>query len=113
MQFQIGVMADSFRLPIREALKKAAQLGADGVQIYATQGEVCPEALSAAQRREDARRLSGDRREIHAPGDRFHRGVLPSGRGVRYGTELSLFRQPSSQCRPGQRSQLRLRIDHA
>lgn len=52
MQFQIGVMADSFRLPIREALKKAAQLGADGVQIYATQGEVCPEALSAAQRRE-------------------------------------------------------------
>ena len=52
MQFQIGVMADSFRLPIREALKKAAQLGADGVQIYATQGEVCPEALSAVQRKE-------------------------------------------------------------
>lgn len=47
------------------------------------------------------------------PRDRFHRGVLPSGRGVRYGTELSLFRQPGSQCRPGQRSQLRLRIDHA
>ena len=52
MQFQIGVMTDSFRLPIREALKKAAQLGADGVQIYATQGEVCPEALSAVQRKE-------------------------------------------------------------
>lgn len=51
--------------------------------------------------------------KIHAPGDRFRRGVLPSGRGVRYGTELSLFRQPGSQCRPGQRSRLRLRIDHA
>ena len=47
------------------------------------------------------------------PRDRFHRGVLPSGRGVLYGTELSLFRQHGSRCRPGQRSRLRLRIDHA
>lgn len=50
--FSIGVIADSFRLPIRESIEKAREVRADGVQIYAVSGEVCPENLSASARRE-------------------------------------------------------------
>ena len=50
--FAIGVMLDSFRLPVKEALKKAREMGASGVQIYATKGEMAPEALSAHARKE-------------------------------------------------------------
>lgn len=49
---KIGIISDSFRLNLRDGLKKAAQLGADGVQIYAVQGEMAPENLSAQQRRD-------------------------------------------------------------
>jgi len=35
---KIGVMAESFRLPFVEAVAKAAELGAEGLQVYATQG---------------------------------------------------------------------------
>ncbi|MBE6611975.1 MAG: sugar phosphate isomerase/epimerase [Ruminococcaceae bacterium] len=35
---KIGVMAESFRLPFPEAVAKAAELGADGLQVYATHG---------------------------------------------------------------------------
>ncbi|MGO4271940.1 sugar phosphate isomerase/epimerase, partial [Paenibacillus sp. TAF58] len=31
----IGIMVDSLRLGLRDGLKKAKELGADGVQIYA------------------------------------------------------------------------------
>lgn len=50
--FAIGVMLDSFRLPVKEALKKAREVGASGVQIYATKGEMAPEALSVHARKE-------------------------------------------------------------
>ena len=50
--FAIGVMLDSFRLPVKEALKKAREVGASGVQIYATKGEMALEALSAHARKE-------------------------------------------------------------
>ena len=43
--FKIGVMADSFRLDIREGIRKARELGADGVQVYAVSGEISPQAL--------------------------------------------------------------------
>jgi len=48
----IGVITDSFRLPVREALLKAKQVGAEGVQIYATAGEMDPDQLSTEQRKE-------------------------------------------------------------
>ena len=44
---KIGIISDSFRLNLRDGLKKAAQLGANGVQIYAVQGEMAPENLNA------------------------------------------------------------------
>lgn len=50
--FQIGVMVDSFRLSLRDGIQKARQLGAEGIQIYATQGDMCPENLTLIQRRE-------------------------------------------------------------
>lgn len=43
--FPIGVMVESFRLPFREAVEKAASLGAKGLQIYMTQGDMAPENL--------------------------------------------------------------------
>ena len=51
-QFPIGVMLDSFRLPTDEALDRAKKVGAQGIQVYATRGEMAPENLNAAARRE-------------------------------------------------------------
>lgn len=50
--FSIGVMLDSFRTDMLTALDKAAALGAKGVQVYATRGEMSPEKLDAEKRRE-------------------------------------------------------------
>ena len=50
--FSVGVMLDSFRTDIPTALKKAVAVGAQGIQVYATNGELAPENLSAAKRRE-------------------------------------------------------------
>ncbi|QHT59789.1 sugar phosphate isomerase/epimerase [Paenibacillus lycopersici] len=49
---KIGVMVDSFNLGIREGLIKAKAVGADGVQIYAVQGEMAPDRLSPSSRKE-------------------------------------------------------------
>ncbi|MBE5040611.1 sugar phosphate isomerase/epimerase family protein [Ructibacterium gallinarum] len=51
-QFPIGVLMDSFRLDTREAIEKAAQLGVQGMQMYATRGEHAPENMTKQQRRE-------------------------------------------------------------
>ncbi|MDQ0257975.1 sugar phosphate isomerase/epimerase [Evansella vedderi] len=49
---KIGIIVDSLHLPLREGLKKAKELGADGVQIYAVDGEMAPENLSAQARKD-------------------------------------------------------------
>lgn len=64
--FKIGVMADSFRVPFEEAIAKAQELGADGVQLYATQGELAPENLPAGKRVEIRRRIEDAGLEISA-----------------------------------------------
>ena len=51
-RFSIGVILDSFRLPFAQAVKKAAEVGAEGLQIYATEGEMAPENLTPAAIRE-------------------------------------------------------------
>ena len=43
---QIGIMADSLRLPFRESIEKCAELGADGVQLYAVSGEMSPDSMT-------------------------------------------------------------------
>ena len=50
--FKIGVMADSFRSGLEGGIRKAAEVGAQGIQIYATTGEMSPEGLSHARKRE-------------------------------------------------------------
>ena len=50
--FPIGVILESFRTDRSTAIRKAAAIGANGIQMYATKGENSPENLNAAQRRE-------------------------------------------------------------
>ena len=50
--FPIGVMLESFKAERSAAIKKAAEIGADGIQMYATSGENSPENLSASARKE-------------------------------------------------------------
>lgn len=50
--FPIGVIIDSFRCDLKEAVVKAAKLGANGIQVYASRGEMAPENLSKEKRRE-------------------------------------------------------------
>lgn len=51
-QFSIGVLLDSFRTDIPTALKKAADIGVKGIQVYSTYGALSPEKLTAAKRKE-------------------------------------------------------------
>lgn len=48
-RFPIGVIIDSFRTDIPTAVKKAAMVGAQGIQVYATRGEMSPENMNAAK----------------------------------------------------------------
>lgn len=48
-RFPIGVIIDSFRTDIPTAVKKAASVGAQGIQVYATRGEMAPENMNPAK----------------------------------------------------------------
>lgn len=48
-RFPIGVIIDSFRTDIPTAVKKAAAVGAQGIQVYATRGEMSPENMNTAK----------------------------------------------------------------
>lgn len=50
MSFKIGVMVDSFRVGVKEGIRKAAEIGAEGIQVYATEGFMAPENLSKGDR---------------------------------------------------------------
>lgn len=50
--FPIGIIIDSFRTDIPTAVKKAAQCGAQGIQVYATSGEMAPENFKGSKRKE-------------------------------------------------------------
>lgn len=58
--FKIGVIADSFRVGIDESIQKAAGIGAQGLQLYATTGEMSPENLSAGRKREILDRIDSN-----------------------------------------------------
>lgn len=51
-KFPIGVMVDSFNVSVREGIKKAAAMGADGIQVYAVSGAMDPDNLSKKDRQE-------------------------------------------------------------
>ncbi len=48
-RFPIGVIIDSFRADIPTAVRKAADVGAQGIQVYATNGEMAPENMNATK----------------------------------------------------------------
>ena len=52
-----GVFADNLGLGVHQGIAKAAELGADGIQIYTTHQEMLPERLDAQARRDYAPRL--------------------------------------------------------
>ena len=49
---KIGVMVDSFNLGLKEGIKKAGEIGADGIQMYAVSGPMDPDNLNKAERKE-------------------------------------------------------------
>lgn len=49
---RIGVMIDSFRMGLYEGVKKAKEVGAGGIQIYAVEGEMYPGNMSPQKRKE-------------------------------------------------------------
>ena len=51
-KFPIGVIVDSFRLPTKDAIKAAADIGAQGIQMYCTKGDNSPENLVGDKRKE-------------------------------------------------------------
>ncbi len=51
-QFPIGIIINSFRTDIPTSVRKAAECGAQGIQVYATSGEMAPENLVGAKRKE-------------------------------------------------------------
>ena len=48
-RFPIGVIIDSFRTDTVSAVRKAAAVGAQGIQVYATSGEMAPENMPPAK----------------------------------------------------------------
>jgi sugar phosphate isomerase/epimerase len=64
--FPIGVIIDSFRTDIPTAVKKAAEVGAQGIQVYSTRGEMAPENLSSQKRREFADLVASNGLKISA-----------------------------------------------
>ena len=84
MSFKLGVMLESFQLPWREAIVCAAQIGADGVQIRAVDGELSVDSITKEGKRELRSRLADNGLEISALcgdlgkgfGDRENNGVL-------------------------------------
>ncbi len=59
-QFPIGVILESFRTDRSTAIKKAAALGAQGIQMYATSGENAPESLNSQARRDLLAEVKGE-----------------------------------------------------
>lgn len=59
MKRKIGVIIKSLGLGVRPGIERAAQLGADGFQIYVTEGEMAPENMTR-QDREDFKRFVAD-----------------------------------------------------
>ena len=47
---KIGVITDCFKLSLADSIKKAKELGFQGIQVYATTGEFSPETLTDEQK---------------------------------------------------------------
>ncbi len=50
--FKIGAILESFKLDTFDAIKKAAELGVDGLQMYCTAGENSPEEMTETRKKD-------------------------------------------------------------
>ena len=57
---------DSFKLPIPDGVRKASELGADGIQVYVVAGEMTPASLDAGRRQAFKKLLADNNLEISA-----------------------------------------------
>ena len=62
----VGVILESFRLPFEEAAQKAVEVGAEGLQIWATSGEMAPENITPATIAERKRILADNGLKVAA-----------------------------------------------
>ena len=53
---KVGVFIESFKLGVEGGLEKAAELGADGFQVYCTTGDMLPENMSKENRKQFKKR---------------------------------------------------------
>jgi len=58
-KLKVGVMIESFRLGVKGGLRKAAEIGADGFQIYVTGGEMYPDNMSKSARHDFLKFVDG------------------------------------------------------
>ena len=79
---KIGVMVESFRLGVREGIRRAAALGADGIQVYVTRGEITPQALDRAARAEFAEFVADQGLVISALCADYGQGFLDAERNA-------------------------------
>ena len=63
---KIGVITNCFKLPLIESIKLAGKMGFDGIQVYATNGEFSPSALSTEKKAEIKALLKENNLEISA-----------------------------------------------
>ena len=43
---KLGVISDCFKQPMEQSIKTAARVGVSGIQMYAVNGDICPEKLT-------------------------------------------------------------------
>ena len=55
--FPIGVLIDSFKLPLDEALKETVKIGAQGFQLFTAKGDNTPDKMDKSARRELLRKV--------------------------------------------------------
>lgn len=63
---KIGVLVDCLKLGVNEGIRKAAEIGAEGIQVYVTHGELYPDNLNAGQRRDFREFVACEGMEISA-----------------------------------------------
>jgi len=73
-RLRIGVMLESLRLPPRDAILKASEIGLEGIQFFATGGELSPQNLSRSGRKDLLKLLEDNRLEVSAVCSDFGRG---------------------------------------
>lgn len=64
--FKIGVLVDSFKLGVGAGLQKAHEAGAQGIQIYAVDGEMDPARLSKTEVKEKLKQIQNLGLEVTA-----------------------------------------------